>query len=80
MHYASIPLFNYNITPTDDFTQNINIDTVSKNYQKVISEFNRFNIKREGYNALYLAIRDGFYVGFTYNEKQGQIFMMPLDV
>lgn len=80
MHYATIPLFNYNITPQDDFTVDFDIETVLKNYQKVISEFNRFDIKKEGYNALYFAVRDGFYVGYTYSEKQGRTFMMPLDV
>lgn len=80
MHYATIPMFNYNITPTDDLTQDFDLETLMKNYQKVLYEFNRFDIKKEGYNALYFAIRDGFYVGYTYNEKQGRIFMMPLDV
>lgn len=32
------------------------------------------------YTALYLAIRDGFYVGFAYDDKQGRTFLMPLDV
>ena len=80
MHYATIPLFNYNIVPEDDYLENIDVEQTLSGYQKVISEFNKFDIKKEEYNALYFAIRDGFFVGFMYNEKQGKSFLMPLDV
>ena len=80
MHYATIPLFNYNITPNDDFGEDFDAETVLKNYQKVITEFDKYDIKKEGYNALYFAIRDGFYVGYAIIQKQGRIFQMPLDV
>lgn len=80
MHYATIPLFNYNIMPNDDFTQDYDIEQIVKNYQKAITEFNKFDIKKEEYNALYFAIRDGFYVGYIYQNKQAKTFLMPLDV
>ncbi len=80
MHYATIPLFNYNITPQDDFTDDYNLSKIVQDYQKVISTFSRFDIKKDGYSALYFALRDGFYVGYVYDDKQGRIFMMPLDV
>lgn len=80
MHYATIPLFNYNITPKDDFTSDYDIEKIVQKYEKVISSFNRFDMKKEGYNALYFAIRDGFYVGYVYDDRQGRTFMMPLDV
>ena len=81
MHYATIPLFHYNITPEDDFTsENFDITKMVSNYNKVISSFSKFDIKKDGYNALYFAIRDGFYVGYAYNNKQGRTFLMPLDV
>ena len=74
MHYATIPLFNYNITPTSDFSGDYDINDIMKKYYKVISGFNRLDIKKEGYTALYLAIRDGFYVGYVYDDKQGKTF------
>ena len=80
MHYATIPLFNYNITPGNDFTVDFDIEKVIQDYQKVMVEFNKFSIKKEGYTALYLAIRDGFFCGYTYIDKQGKTFFMPLDV
>ena len=80
MHYATIPLFNYNITPGDDFTIDFDIEKILKNYQKVLSEFSKFDLKKDGYTALYLAIRDGFYCGYSYINKQGKTFLMPLDV
>jgi len=51
-----------------------------KDYQKVLENFNRFKLKTDMYTALYLAIRDGIYVGFVYDNKQGRTFLMPLDV
>jgi len=49
-----------------------------KAYYKVLSEFNKFNIKKEGYTSHALALRDGFFVGFMYEEEAR--FFMPLDV
>ena len=78
MYQASMPLFSYNITQENDFSKEITSDKAWKNYYKVLSEFNKYDIKREGYNALCLALRDGFFVGFMYEEDKR--FLMPLDV
>ena len=81
MHYATIPLFRYNITPQDDLlSSDYDIEKITKNYQRVLSDFNKFDLKKDGYSALYFALRDGFYVGYTYSDRQGRTFMMPLDV
>ena len=78
MYQASMPLFSYNITQENDFSKEITPDKAFKNYYKVVSEFNKFNIKKEGYTSHCLALRDGFFVGFMYEEDAR--FFMPLDV
>ena len=81
MYLASMPLFHYNITPIQEFDKEINPDQIIKTYYKVLSEFNKFNIKKELYNVLYLAIRDGIYVGYMYDRDVGadKRFLMMLD-
>ena len=78
MYQASTPLFAYNITQENDFSKDIDADKSLKGYYKTLSEFNKFNIKKEGYTSHCLALRDGFFVGFMYEEDAR--FLMPLDV
>lgn len=80
MYLASMPLFHYTITQANDLSEEIDQEKALKDYQKVLENFNRFNIKKEGYTALYIAIRDGIYVGFSYDDTQGRTWLMPLDV
>jgi len=80
MYLASMPLFYYTITQVNNLDEEIDSEKAMKDYQKVLENFNRFNIKKDMYTALYIAIRDGFYVGYVYDDKQGRTFLMPLDV
>lgn len=80
MYLASMPLFHYTITQINNLYEEIDYEKAMKDYQKVLEGFERFSLKKDMYSALYLAIRDGFYVGFTYDDKQGKTFLMPLDV
>ena len=80
MYLASMPLFYYTITQINDLGEDINPEDARNSYQKVLENFHRFSLRKDMYTALYLAIRDGFYVGFTYDDKQGRTFLMPLDV
>lgn len=79
MYYASAPLFHYNITPLNGFTDELDAEIILKNYESMLKKFNSFDLQKEGYSALYLAIRDGFYVGYTYYSEDKGIFTMPLD-
>ena len=81
MYLASMPLFHYNITPINEFIKEIVPEESLKKYYSVLSEFNKFNIKKELYNVLYLAIRDGIYIGYMYDKKDGadKRFLMMLD-
>ena len=81
MYLASMPLFYYNITPNNDFSKDIEVDNQTNKYYKVLSEFNKFNIKRELYNVLYCAIRDGIFIGYMIDKKDGanKRFLMMLE-
>ncbi len=81
MTLASMPLFYYNITPINDFSEKIDSNQSIEDYYKTLLEFNKFNIKKELYNVLYLAIRDGIYVGFMFDDdtKANKRFLMTLD-
>lgn len=80
MYLAAMPLFYYTITQINNLDEDIDQQKALKDYQKVLENFHRFSLKKDMYTALYLAIRDGFYVGFVYDDKQGRTFLMPLDV
>lgn len=80
MYYASMPLFHYNITQINDLSKAISAEKASKNYAKVLERFHQFNLKKEGYTALFLAIRDGAYVGYMYDSGSDGLFLMPLDL
>ncbi len=80
MYLASMPLFYYTITQENNLYEEIDVEKSLKNYQKVLETFDRFSLKKDMYTALYLGIRDGIYVGYAYDDKQGRTFLMPLDV
>lgn len=80
MYLSSMPLFYYTITQENNLYEDIDIEKALKNYQKVLESFDRFSLKKDMYTALSIAIRDGIYVGFVYDDKQGRTFLMPLDV
>lgn len=79
-YFSTMPLYNYNITPIQDFTKDLKADKVIKDYQKVLQIFHSFNMQKELSNIISNTIRDGMYVGFMYNSEIDGIFMMPLPI
>ena len=80
MYLAAMPLFYYTITQINNLDEDIDPKKALKDYQKVLENFDRFCLKKDMYTALYMAIRDGVYIGFAYDDKQGRTFLMPLNV
>ena len=78
MYYSAMPLYYYNITQLNDLTKTIGSNAL-KDYQSVLERFEKFNLKKEMYTAAYLALRDGFYVGYMYESEGDGMFLMPLD-
>lgn len=80
MYYPSMPLFYYNIVQQNDITKSINSSKSIKDFQNVSKNFNTFEFKKNSYEQLYFALRDGFSVNELYdNGEDGKVFM-PLDV
>ena len=78
MYYAAMPLFHYNITQNNNLTKEIDPQKTLKKYMQTLEEFSNFDLKVNGYSALYIAIRDGFYVAYHYHTSES-IFPMILD-
>lgn len=76
MYYAAMPLFHYNITQINDLNKDIDTKKSLKKYMQTVEEFAKFDIKQHGYTALYIAIRDGFYVAYHYHTKEAIIPMI----
>lgn len=80
MYYPSMPLFYYNITQLNDFTKEIDANKSIKNFQKVLKNFSAFELSKDSYSQMYMALRDGFGVYELYDsDENGKVFM-PLDV
>lgn len=81
LYYATMPLYNYNIIEKVDFTKNNNPKKLLKDYEQVLKRCHKFNFKNEFATAIALAIRDGVYCGFIYdNEDEGSfLHMLPVE-
>lgn len=80
-YYATIPKYNYCIVEKPEFTKSSNIQKLLKDYETVLSEVHRFNIKEEFATAVALAIRDGCYCGYTYrfDDEGSFLHMLPVE-
>ena len=79
-YYSTAPLFLYSVTQENDFVKTINPNKSLKDYENVLKRLNSFKMQKEFYNVIANVIRDGMYVGFSYDDEDGNAFFMPLDV
>lgn len=80
MYYPSMPLFYYNIIQLNDFTKEIDSTKSIKNYQNLLKNFYKFELARDSYSQMYMALRDGFTVWELYDSDEDGKTWMPLDV
>ena len=73
MYYPSMPLFYYNITQLNDFTKIIDSNKAIKNYQNVLKNFNNFELSKDSYSQMYMALRDGFSVFELYDNGEEKL-------
>ena len=78
-YYATAPLFYYSLIQENDFSKTISASKSLKDFYIVAKQLNRFNIKTEFFNAIYCTVRDGMFVGFTYQSEENT-FMLPIDI
>lgn len=82
LYYATMPLYNYNIVQKMEFSaDNQDVNKITKDYEAVLRHVNKFNFKIEFAVAMALAIRDGVYYGFVYDNGDDGMFlhMLPID-
>ena len=80
LYYATMPLYNYNIIERPDFTKTNNAKKMLKDYEEVLRRCHKFNFKNEFATAIALAIRDGVYYGFMYDNGEDGSFLHMLPV
>ena len=81
MYYALMPLYNYNVVEKVEFSKKANVNKLLKDYENVLKRLHKFNFKNEFATAIALAIRDGVYCGYIYdNENEGSfLHMLPVE-
>lgn len=81
LYYATMPLYNYNITQKMKFTETPDIEKITRNYESVLRHINKFNFKSEFATAMAIAIRDGMYCGYMYDFGEDGMFlhMLPIE-
>ena len=77
-YYSTAPLFLYSLTQENDFTKKINANKSLKDYQSVLKRLNGFKMPKEFYNVIANVVRDGIYIGYVYDDEDGNAFFMPL--
>ena len=78
LYYATLPLHNYNVVQKMEFSKEPNVDKIVNDYEKTLRHLNRFNFKTEFAVAMAIAIRDGVYYGFVYDNGDDGMFLHML--
>lgn len=79
MTYATMPLYNYNLTQKVSFTKTINANRAMSDYEKTLKRLQPINFYDEFATANALALRDGVYYSFVYDNGEDGLFFHTLD-
>lgn len=74
LYYACMPTYNYYLTEKIDLTKTYNASKSMKNYNAVIQKMQQINFKSEFAQMIALAILNGAYYGFVYDNDDGLFF------
>lgn len=78
-YYALMPLYSYNIEyDVPDYSKGANVKDFLSGYQELCVRLDNMNLKRMGVQILSTTLRDGIYVGYTYEDDDG-FFISALD-
>ena len=68
-YYSLMPLYSYNIEyDVPDYSKGVKLKDFFKGYQELCVRLDNMNLKRMGAQILATTLRDGIYVGFTYED------------
>ena len=80
LYYATMPLYNYNVIQKMEFTKTPNVNKITKDYEGILRHLNKFNFRNEFATAIALAIRDGVFCGYVYDNQDDGMFLHMLPV
>lgn len=72
LYYATLPEYNYNIIPKIDLDKKYSFDM--KEYTNILKIMQNVDMVKEFSTAIALAIRDGLYCSFVYQQEDGLFF------
>lgn len=78
-YYASIPMWNYNISRQFDFTQPETQQEILVDYQSCLKFMHSIDMQKEFPNVVATALRDGVYFGFVYQLTDDHFFFHNLN-
>ena len=79
LYYATMPYYNYNITYMQDFVKEIDREKILKSYQNFLMRMQSINFKKECSQIIAIAIRDGAFYGYVYDNDVDGLFIHMLD-
>lgn len=78
-YYSLMPLYSYNIEyDVPDYSKGIQLKDFFSGYQELCIRLDNMNLKRMGAQILATTLRDGIYVGYTYDDEES-FFISALD-
>lgn len=78
-YFAGMLVYSYNVVyESKDWSKNISSKDFLKNYQTVLQRLNNINMPHEMGTIVATALRDGIYVGFTYDDEE-TFFLQALE-
>ena len=79
LYYACMPMYNYNVVEKIDLTKAYNPTKAMKSYQNVIQRLFEINLRDSFAQMVALALINGAYFGFVYDEGSGGMYFHNLD-
>ncbi|MBQ4523337.1 MAG: hypothetical protein IJA10_10360 [Lachnospiraceae bacterium] len=79
LYYACMPLYNYYVTEKIDLTKSYNATKSMKSYNAIIQKLQLINFKSDFAQIIALAVLDGAYYGFVYDNGDKGLFFHALD-
>ena len=79
MTYATMPLYNYTLTQKVEFTKKLNTKKIMSDYEKTLKRLQPINFYDEFAAAIAIALRDGVYYSYIYDNQEDGLFFHVLD-
>lgn len=79
LYYATMPYYYYNVTYKTNFLKPETPDKMLKKYESYLQRMQAIDFSKECPPIVAMAIRDGIYAGFVYDNEEEGLFIHMLD-